>query len=605
MSTVFVTLCDKSYYSKAISTLRSLRDRGQWTGPTVLITVDFYPDDFVLKDANVLLYPTTHIDTSYLVEQIKANPLNVCKNVPENTPSVFLEPSGTDDNRHLGKLYQWDKLQVFSDFFKQWERVVFMDAGMQVFNSVNYILDVPWKGKFVAPDDSSDDFTKRFGRQIRIYSNEKAKNDLFQDFGFTEEILYQRYFMNCIFIYDTDLLKQINVQTLIDGMNKYPICGNNEMTLLNLYFTFKYKVWSPLPEFTSCGKKRIYGWCEMDYPNFPNCSQFCVIKYPVTQYIAPTYPQYKSTVVSMFFDLHKLKDASKETRSRDFYLHHGKYTLSLPFPLVLFCDSKTRPILQSIRDTSVDTEKVPTIYIEKDLTEYDFYKMHIPMITEHRKHVELYVNHRNTPSYFLLTMFKLHALEIARQHNFFNTTHTTWFDFGCHHIAPDDFEESAYQMLCNPKPKIAACYIHYRTKNEMQHMKQYVPGGPCGIAATVITCENSYIERFYNSTLSIFHEMLTQEVGHSEETCMAYCYMRHPELFTLYYGDYYSILKNYHSIKRDYPTIKHFFLNKVLQDGRMDLAKAVSEKIMESISNGYITIPDEDKDVIQYLYAMA
>ncbi len=601
MNTAFVTLCDKSYYPKALNTLRDLRSRGKWSGTIVLIAVDFYPDMNELNDMNILLYPTKHIDTSYLVQQLKEHPIDIYKNIPEGVPEYFTVPSGIDDNRHLGKLYQWDKLQVFSPFFKQWKRIVFLDAGMRIFNSVQACLEIPWEGKLVAPDDASEDFSKRFGRQIRIYANQEVKERLFADFGFSDAIMYERYFLNCIFIYDTTLLDRISFTDLVEGMNKYPICGTNEMTLMNLYFTFKLKVWAPMPDYVNSCKKRIFGWSELNYPNKPNCSEFCFIKYPVTHYIEPKYPQYQNTLVSMFFDLHKLTDATKETRPLDFYISKGKYTLSLPFPLVLFCDSNTRPIIQSIRESCVDTEKVPTVYIEKDFTEYDFYKFHMNSIQAHRKDVNIYKDHRNTPSIFLLYMFKIVALEQARQLNYFNTSHITWFDLGCYHVAPDDFEVSAIKMLSNPNPKISVCYIHYRDKTVLESMKEYVPGGPCAIAGGIITCEINYIERFYNCIMSIFHEMLSHGVGHSDETCLTYCYTRYPELFTLYYGDYYSIIKNYHHIKRDYSTIKYFFLDKVLYYGRMDLAKGVAQKIQESVDLGYISIPNEDKNLISHI----
>ena len=45
------------------------------------------------------------------------------------------------DNRHFGKLVQWDKLQVFDPWIRQWERVIYLDAGVRVLDSVVALLD--------------------------------------------------------------------------------------------------------------------------------------------------------------------------------------------------------------------------------------------------------------------------------------------------------------------------------------------------------------------------------------------------------------------------------------------------------------------------------
>ena len=86
-------------------------------------------------------------------------------------------------------------------------------------------------------------------------------------------------------MYDTNLLHLIRFEELVEYMNKYPISRCNEMTIMNLLFSFKYKVWSAIPEFieTSEGKKRLFGWteCDRDYENL-TWRDFCFLKYPST-----------------------------------------------------------------------------------------------------------------------------------------------------------------------------------------------------------------------------------------------------------------------------------------------------------------------------------
>ena len=261
-STVFVTLSDQKYCHKAFRTIRELREKGQWTGPIVYLAVDFTPPTDEVSQWNVIVRRVKHIDTSRLVEQLKQFPIG---------------PS--DDGRHLGKLVQWDKLYVFSDYFRSWNRVIFLDAGLRTFDSVEALLSIPWKGFLTAPDDSDPyDNGNRFRCQLHLDKNPPVAETLLGDLG--EGILTQKYFLNCIFMYDTALLNQCGFVELVDAMNRYPICHCNEMTLMNILFTFKLGVWQPFPQ--RVGEKYLFGWSEINYKEKPTWRDFHFIKYSVT-----------------------------------------------------------------------------------------------------------------------------------------------------------------------------------------------------------------------------------------------------------------------------------------------------------------------------------
>ena len=137
-------------------------------------------------------------------------------------------------------------------------------------------------GVIMAPDDSAPyDTEKRFGAIIETDRNIEVVNKLFEEYSPT--ILNERFFLNCIWMYDTSLLERVKLQELIDTMNKYPICRCNEMTIMNLLFTFKYKVWRPFPDFTESGK-RLFTWTENDrnYDKDLTWKDYCFIKYPNT-----------------------------------------------------------------------------------------------------------------------------------------------------------------------------------------------------------------------------------------------------------------------------------------------------------------------------------
>ena len=276
VSTVVVTLTDAGYYHKARRTIIDIRSRGEWTGDLVLITVGFDAAPNFLDYYKVTPFRVEHIDTSVLLEKYKQCPIRP-----------------TCDNREWGKLTQWDKFYVFDKWFIQWSKVIYLDAGLRVLDRIEYLANISCNGLLMAPDDTPEyDTQKRFGGIIETDKNVDAVNELFTEYS--PDILQERYFLNCIWMYDTALLKTISFEDCVFTMNKYPICRCNEMTVMNLLFTFKHKVWKPFPEFIDIkrltsydnkndNKKRLFGWTEYDR-NYGNTTwrDFCFLKYPTT-----------------------------------------------------------------------------------------------------------------------------------------------------------------------------------------------------------------------------------------------------------------------------------------------------------------------------------
>lgn len=292
---------------------------------------------------------------------------------------------------------------------------------------------------------------------------------------------------------------------------------------------------------------------------------------------------HKTTIVSFYFDLKSLKDATPSVRPQSFYMEKGRATLKLPYPLVMFCDETTYEDIKRMREEELGVEKASelTHYVLKNITEYDFYKENWSIICENRKSYACYdENNRNTPSYFLLCMFKITALHIASQLNRFDTPYYAWIDFGGSHIMRN-FDESARKMVEQPLEKIRFCYIHFRGEHELRNMKEYYAnGGHCGTGATAFTIQKEYIRRFYNGIFAIFHETLFHGVGHSDEQVMTYFCHRHPELCNYYYGDYYSILTNYHKTVEDRHSIQCYFIDAARHKGRDDLAILCEESLI-------------------------
>ena len=94
--------------------------------------------------------------------------------------------------------------------------------------------------------------------------------------------------------------------------------------------------------------------------------------------------------------------------------------------------------------------------------------------------------------------------------------------------------------------------------------------------------------------MSIFYEQLSLGIGHAEEQILMYVYDRYPEMFTLVYGDYYSLISNYHYVVRDYPCIRHHFINNALRAGKRELASDAAKNVIESNAKGLISLPEDE-----------
>lgn len=265
MKTVVVTLTDPGYTAKAKRTILDVRSRGEWTGDLVLITVGFDMPKNWMDFHRVTPFRVEHLDTSTLLQKYREDPIRP-----------------TCDNREFGKLTQWDKFYVFHDWFKQWDRVIFLDAGLRVVDRIQHLVDLPCDGVLMAPDDAAPyDTEKRFGGIIELDGHSTVTAELFKEYS--PSIASERYFLNCIWMYDTALLERITLQELVDAMNAYPICRCNEMTIMNLIFTFKYRVWRPFPgHCLNDPRRRLFGWTEhdRDYGPYTTWRDFCFLKYP-------------------------------------------------------------------------------------------------------------------------------------------------------------------------------------------------------------------------------------------------------------------------------------------------------------------------------------
>jgi len=261
-TTAIVTLCDEAYLEKALRTIQDIRSVGEWKGDLVLIAVGFQPNPDICLHYGIQVAYFPRIPTEHLLAQYQTNPLSI----------------PTHDRREYKKLTQWEKLHVFDPYFQRWNRIIFVDAGLRILDSLEHFLCLEWRGKLLAQDDTWNDATKRFRSQVEMTNNPEILQTYTDTFG--TKCLHEPFFLNCMWIYDTSLLKMVTKNELLDTMNKFPLWRTNEMGVMNTLFTFKYRLWKPFHLRTQHGKY-LLDWSERNRPN-TTWRNYCALKYPVT-----------------------------------------------------------------------------------------------------------------------------------------------------------------------------------------------------------------------------------------------------------------------------------------------------------------------------------
>jgi hypothetical protein len=247
-----VTYTDSSYFPRAMRTIEEIRTKGKYYGDLVVMTDgNFEIAKRYIQQMNIIIKEYPDIDVSNLLEKIKQHP--------------FVN----SDKREYTKTKQWNKLYVFDTFFKQWDYVLFVDAGLRIFDNIENFYPEFRINSLVAMDDGHPDFTKKFNCQIELTNTEFVEN--------LKKIydIDSSYFLNCLFLFDTNIIKDSTLSELIDLMNTYPICRTNEMGIMNIYFQ---KYWIPLQLSLPDGRI-LFDWSERGNKTWRN---YISLKYPIS-----------------------------------------------------------------------------------------------------------------------------------------------------------------------------------------------------------------------------------------------------------------------------------------------------------------------------------
>lgn len=233
---VIVVFSDQAQQHRALHTFRSIRKDGQWKGDLVWLLVGpFTPPDWITEyNIQIIHRPVLNLDFLLSLRQ--------------------QYPFTNTDGREKEKLVQFSKYWVFDPIFKKWKFLLYIDAGITVYRPVQLIFDKKKEKCFIAPDDRFpyDDPNKIFSLQWDKESMPLIWKDLeffLHKYNFTDA-----YFLNCVWLMDTELIRDDTIDRLLVLTRRFPISRTNEMAIMNLFF---YHHWKPLSQ-----EERLFDWTQ-------------------------------------------------------------------------------------------------------------------------------------------------------------------------------------------------------------------------------------------------------------------------------------------------------------------------------------------------------
>jgi hypothetical protein len=308
----------------------------------------------------------------------------------------------------------------------------------------------------------------------------------------------------------------------------------------------------------------------------------------IGQLVEPTY-----TVVTAYFDLTRMSDASPEikARPRTHYLENARATLALDQQLVVYCEEDSLEAIKALRPAHllsktkfyvVDFETLP-------LTQYR------DKIIENRKTHPYRGDTRNTASYYLLCMARYALLKRTMDENPFQTENFSWLNICIERMGYQNLVhlDTVYSGL-EKREKVSTTYIDYISKDAVTPVEKYYEFGRCGLCSGFFTGSKRYLYDFCNRVEEKFMYYLDLGYGHADEQLYTPVYFDAPEIFDLYYGDYNSMVTNYnYAYDKKMPI--HYVIPKSLAAGDWATCINACKYTWKSIKKGITDFTQEER----------
>lgn len=220
-----VIVSNNNYFDKALNTIKNIREIGQWSGDLVFV----YGNDISKTQLESL--QDYHIIPKYFKDIYLDDIVKKLKNKPYK---------GLD--RKLGKLFCFHKFHLFTNYFKFWNKIFYIDCGMRIFKPINSFFDIDCGGNLLANSDAQPKYRWKLKGQF----NSGEYPDIYQTLESNFKLNID-YFQSTILLFNTDIINDNIFNRLVELVKKYFIGFTNDQAIMNLYFTCEKNIWKQIP----------------------------------------------------------------------------------------------------------------------------------------------------------------------------------------------------------------------------------------------------------------------------------------------------------------------------------------------------------------------
>ena len=218
---------DKKYLKKADATIDQIRNIGLYEGDIVCIISDDLKDHAELPQGkNVIVRHFKEADKSKILDAIEKHPVDVQR-------KKLVKECFTMS----GKSIHYHKFHCFHQYFKvNYKKCLYLDTDMQLFKSINKIINLDCDGGILAHSDAYPTYVSK----LRDQFDKVIFPELFVALNVQYD-LNRNYFQATMFLYDTKVIEDDTFDELIRLSNIYINSKTNDQAILNLYFMHKWK----------------------------------------------------------------------------------------------------------------------------------------------------------------------------------------------------------------------------------------------------------------------------------------------------------------------------------------------------------------------------
>lgn len=221
MRRCIILISNANFLEKTKNTIKQIRQIGRYTDDIVILVGEDLKNLSGFDDKVIVKY-FPEIDRTKEIELFKKMPIS--------------------DGREVHKVFQFHKIHCFDVYFKQWDKCLYMDAGMQIFKELDKILNLECDNKVLAHSDAYPTYEWT----LKVQFNSNIFPELYKELE-NNYNLDVDYFQSGVMLYDTKIISESIKDKLLTLANKYINSKTNEQAIMNLLFNCELKIWSPLP----------------------------------------------------------------------------------------------------------------------------------------------------------------------------------------------------------------------------------------------------------------------------------------------------------------------------------------------------------------------